>query len=710
MSITSIDGYLSGEQSGLNKKIIALTILTLMVFAAVVVPLETLAQSSNIGVYIGQITPSSATGPVGTTVNILGSIYTPNNTYQVILGKTVVTTGKSEGYYVNANFTVPEFTKGAYALVLRDATININYSSQFTITTGYTINAVPSSLQEGNSLKLSVSVTGAQQGISYNANITVQLPNSVTYSKMVALGLANTKGTANVQVNFPDSSFQPNGSLTDYAGTYNIYFNQSQALAQNQFTVNFIDQITYHRGQTVNIRATDYKPDQTATITITNVKSSSIIATIPVTATANGVITGSWAVSSDAAIGDYTVKIAADGTQKTIQDTQTFTVPGYTVKVQTTNLAGENTPDIVVQARDQATNTEYSATTDSDGIANLKLENGKAALTALWNGVNVGQTNITVTAETTFSLRCQLTDLKVIVKNTQGVAMPSVTINIQYQYRPSSGGSKTGSASGQTDISGSYVLSSTLPEATYTINASMYDHIFNKGNNTFGSLPALPTSEVLVTCPSENLTINVVGYNQEAIPGARIELVELSNGLFYSDTTDSHGAVTTEVTFGMYRARVYKDNILVNETNVQAFSASQKQIRCTLYGIQVSVSVVDFFDRPISNANVTLNGPETEKFSVMTQSDGTATFNNIIGGGMQIIAYVPGTPDGYQAVALTVDQPTSVQIKIDKYVALGSLLIQASSLFTIIILLVAIVLFVLVEIYMRRRAKPANAN
>ncbi len=129
-------------------------------------------------------------------------------------------------------------------------------------------------------------------------------------------------------------------------------------------------------------------------------------------------------VSSDVAIGDYTVKIAADGTQKAVQDTQTFTIPGYAVKVQTTNLAGENTPDIVVQARDQATNAEYSATTGSDGIARLKLENGNAALTALWNGVNVGQTNVTVTGEATFSLRCQLTDLKVIVKNTRGIAMP----------------------------------------------------------------------------------------------------------------------------------------------------------------------------------------------------------------------------------------------------------------------------------------------
>ena len=244
--------------------------------------------------------------------------------------------------------------------------------------------------------------------------------------------------------------------------------------------------------------------------------------------------------------------------------------------------------------------------------------------------------------------------------------------------------------------------------ASYTIDASIYNQIFNAGNNTVSNLPAQATAQVFIICPSETVTLNVVGYNQEAIPNARIELVELSNGLFYSATTDSNGAASTQATFGMYRARVYKDNTLINETNVQVFSNSQQQIRCTLFGIQLSVAVVDFFGNPISNANVTLNGPE--KISEVTQSNGKATFNNIIGGNMQIIAQASGTKDAYQAITLTVNQPTSVQIKIDKYVALGSMLIPASSLITILIILVAIILFALVEVYRRRRVKHAAAT
>ena len=158
----------------------------------------------------------------------------------------------------------------------------------------------------------------------------------------------------------------------------------------------------------------------------------------------------------------------------------------------------------------------------------------------------------------------------------------------------------------------------------------------------------------------------------------------------------------------MYRARVFKDSTLINETNVQVFNSSQQQIRCTLYGIQLSVKVVDFFGTPISNVNVTLNGPTTQ--SATTQSDGTATFDNIIGGNMQIIAQASGPKDASQAMTLTVNQPASVQIKIDKYVALGSLLIPASSLITIIIIIVAIIVFALVEVVRRRRVQHSAAT
>jgi hypothetical protein len=699
----------------LIRKTGAVALLVLMSLAFALAPLELVfGQNQNLGVTIIQVTPSGLTGSVGQAVNVQGTIYTSNGTYQIILGTAVVDSGISEGFYVNANFSVPEVPTGSYSLVLRDVAVNVNSTGSspesFQVTTGYSISAAPSQAQEGSSVALTIAVTGATPATAYNANVTVVLPGplSTKYSKVISLGTASQKGTASAQVTFPDSSFQPSGSLTDYVGSYTVYFNQSSSLAQSQFSIGFLDKTTYHRGQTVTIHATGYQPNQAATLSVASSATGAELDSVSVTSSADGVISTTWVVSSNAAIGDYNVRISSQGTQKSIQDSQTFSIIGYAVKVKTTNLAGEIVPQIRVQAQDQLSGSFSNSTSGLDGIANLKLETGSQSLSAFWNNVNVGQTNITVTGDGTFSLQCQLANLKIIVQNENGTLMPFVNLAITYRYQPSGGGSsQVGNSSGQTDPSGSFTLTSTLTGIGYNINASLYNQVFNSGNNTINNLPAQALSEVLITCPNEALTINVVGYDQAAIPDARIELVELTSGLFYAASTDSSGSAVNLVTFGKYRARIYKDDILINETNIEAFGESQKLVRCTLYDIQLTVSVVDFFGRPIPNMNVTLNGPKAERFSALTKDDGIVTFNNVIGGDMQITAYASGAQNDYQAITLAVVQPTSVQIKIDRYVALGSYLIQASSLITIAVILAAIVLFAIVEIYRRRKVRNA---
>ncbi|HLN88456.1 MAG TPA: hypothetical protein VK253_00145, partial [Candidatus Binatia bacterium] len=116
----------------MEKKIIAVSILFVIALAAVFTPLEVYAQNTNLGVGILQITPTSASGPVGTNVNIQGTIYTSNGTFQLILGTAVVVSKTAEGYYVNANFTIPELPSGSYALILRDVDINVNSTQTFT--------------------------------------------------------------------------------------------------------------------------------------------------------------------------------------------------------------------------------------------------------------------------------------------------------------------------------------------------------------------------------------------------------------------------------------------------------------------------------------------------------------------------------------------------------------------------------------------------
>jgi hypothetical protein len=104
-----------------------------------------------------------------------------------------------------------------------------------------------------------------------------------------------------------------------------------------------------------------------------------------------------------------------------------------------------------------------------------------------------------------------------------------------------------------------------------------------------------------------------------------------------------------------------------------------------------------------------VNGPSSERFSETTQGNGIATFNNIVGGNLQIVAFAKGAESRYQAVSLTVNQPTSVQIKMSGYVALGSLLIPTSALLTLILIVIAVFVLVVVEMFMRRRRRHAES-
>ena len=95
------------------------------------------------------------------------------------------------------------------------------------------------------------------------------------------------------------------------------------------------------------------------------------------------------------------------------------------------------------------------------GLQTLSLNQAPMYLQLSGMELTLEKTNITVSGDATFTLNCQLTNIKITVKNTDGITMPFVDLNIAYHYQSSSG-TKTGSASGQTDSSGSYTLTSTF--------------------------------------------------------------------------------------------------------------------------------------------------------------------------------------------------------------------------------------------------------
>jgi len=683
-----------------------------MSIAFLFTPISQVIGQSGVNIYL--IGPKTQ-GTVSQTVTLQGTINTKNGAYKIWFGNKLVASSNSENYYVNANFTIPELPRGYYSIILQDVAQNVNATEEFSIFTEFRVEAIvpaaPAQLQEGNAVMLNVTVTGGQPNTQYHANITVTLPPplNMNYSKVITLPSTTQTGTTQAQLTYPDATFQPEGALTNYTGLYHVAFNQTQLVAENQFFVGFTDLSAYHRSQSVKIQAIGYQPGENATLSITCEETGDELYSEAVTASSEGVISTTWTLPSDALIGVYNITITPKTTAKLVPDTQLFTVPGYPVKVRALNLAGDVVPQIFVEALDHATDMKYNSTSGNDGIASLNLERGAHTISAFWKGVKVGEINPAITGESALDLPCELTNLKITVQDKNGNLIPFVRLHITYQYVTTKDAlSKTGSASGQTGLSGTFTLNSTLPGISYTINASLYGVVFNIENKTVSSLPAQPIYEVLLLCPSRMLTLTVVDYNMEAIPDARIELFEVTSGLFYGAVTDSSETVTLEVTFGKYRLRVYTNDILLNGTFVEVFSDTQCAIRCSLYNIQVGVKVVDYFTQPMSNVNVVLNRPGTGTRSAITQTDGTRTFSNVIGGNIQIIAYPIGVENSYEAVNLQVEEPTVIQIKMAKYILIGPFLVETSVLATFVIIFAAIIMFLSIEIYMKKRAKPDN--
>jgi hypothetical protein len=708
------------ELFGLKHKAITIYILIMMGVALLFTPFSIVQGQGALGFGIIQVVKENGfsaitSGNVSEAITVQAVLYTSNGQYKVYFGDKLVDSNVASGYYVASNFTIPEVTAGNYTITLTDVAIASNDTSSFVVNTAYVVQPIvplaPAQLQEGSNLSLNVSITGGQPNTTNSVNITLIPPAGLntTYTKMVSL-TTSSLGTANIQMPFPDSSFAPSGSTTIYTGTYTAYFNQTQSLGQSSFFVGFTDKSQYHRQNIINVHAAGYQPSQSATLQITN-PTGNVVSSQTVTSSSQGIISSTWNVPSNAPVGNYNITITPQGTAKTIADYQTFQIPGYPTSFRALNLANESISELLIEVFDQSANQRYNGTTLLDGITIMNLEAGSYTVTAYWNQVKVGEIPVTVAANGIYDIPCTLTNLQVKLQNKNGIVIPSTDLNLVIQYTDRTGLIQNRNVSGQTDISGIYNFNSTLPGISYTITASKYGVIFNQGNGTINNLPPQGNYQAIIICPEKTLTITTVDSNSALLSNARIELIEKESGIFFSVTTDSNGQAQLQVTFGQYRAKVYSSgNTLLNETTINVLSNTQTIIQCVLYNLKVTVKVVDYFGNPISNINVQISRSDMTSHSNVTQNDGTATFDNVVGGDIVVTAYLSGDENSYVATNIHASSSTIVELSMANYVVVAGMVMATTVLATIIIFLVAAMLLVCIVIYKKMgfKLRPKN--
>jgi hypothetical protein len=663
-------------------------------------------------VEITSVSPKTHRGNVGEMVHIIGTINTTDGLCRVWFDTSIVNETRAVGNGVDATFLVPLLPRGNYTITLHDDETKNNATTWFYVETAYYIAPeLPEGrkqLQQGDSVNLHLNVTGGKRNTVYYANVTVAAPNSlnISYSAMVELANTTSIGYGNATVRYPDGLlFHSSGSHTNYTGLYYVYFNKTEDLAGNSFFIGLTNASDYHRGEMMEIRAVGYQPNETANITVTFLETNKAFPSIVVNASQQGTINAVWLVPLKASIGSYNVTLTSEVTIKDVRDSQLFSVPGYRIDVYTRNLAGDILTEMTVEALDKATNSRYNITSDTDGLAQLWLEKGDHTLEAFWKEVKVNETQITVDGEDTYNLTCELTNVKIVVEDKNEIRIPFVHLNISYQYVTTKDSKvKNESITGETNLSGVFDLNSTLPHITYTIDAFRYEESFNKNNNTIEDLPAEKCCNVSILCPAKTLTLNITDHHQNSLPNARVEMIEKMGGIQYNTIAKDTGIAVINCTFGRYEVKVYLNDLFLTEAFVDLFNDTYAEIYCQLANLAVSVKTVDYFGQPIPIVDVTLqrNGLQ---YSPSAKSNGIIEFTEITGGDLQIIVHLQGQSQSCVTKTCFVDEPTTIEIKIEKYVMLAGFLVETSKLATALVIAAAILLILSIEIYRRKRLK-----
>jgi hypothetical protein len=692
---TILDSFREGKRLNVRLVIKEFTCLFLLL-AAVMMPLSFLPDVGA-AMSVSALNPSS--GNVGTSVQVLSNLTTANGTYQVLFDDSIVANGTASDTSVNASFVVPETFGGNHTATVVDVTTRDNASRTFTVTTFYSLRVVvpesPRQLQEGDSAAIWANVTGGDASRTYAANVTVVSPNNESFVKMVDI-VTSSLGTGSASVSYPDGF---SGAKTWLVGNYGASFNDT--LATGAFYVGLTNTTEYHRLQPVDVKAV-YKPNENVTLTITG---KDVYSSFNLTADPTGIVhSADFVIPSNASIGSYMVSIVSTSAEPTLKnpaDAQNFTVPGFAVDVTAKNLAGDTVQTVEVKAFENGTAAGI-VVTNASGVAVLRLELGTFTLEGYYKTQKVGaHDNFEVTGPSTMDLPCNLTNIRmtvVAIADGNQLGIPEAEVYLTPENR-----------SFTTDITGNVVAHSLLPNVSYTLNVSRHSTPFN-----FTVIPQLlaedgtsvPWVNVTFVCPAYSLRVQVYKGDGQPLGSVVVKIQESLGGLYSQGNTNENGIVTFDSALGVYAVAVYDGSGLkLNETSVQLFQDQNVTLICSLYGLTVTVKVTDYFGQGLANVNVTLQRQGVGPLSKSTQGDGTATFNNVVGGEFQIAVYMGDQTDPMAAVEQTIGSSMTVQIKLDRFVSLGGLLVDTSQFAIAILTVLTVMLVVVLEICRLRRAR-----
>ncbi len=209
----------------------------------------------------------------------------------------------------------------------------------------FALTPVPFAVQEGNSVDLVLSVTGATAGVQYEFFFHVRDPSSRIWDSP-RQDVIPTTSSFTVLLPFPSSSFQGTSSLV---GQYNTWVNQtlpiaiSSAVASSHFFILLTDRSEYQRTQTVSIRGSGYNAGDSVTVAIVRQTTSTLVYSKSVLASSSGIVATTWQIPKNITVDNYVVSLTGTSTPaKNPADLQIFSVSAAVISIASLSSLSSN--------------------------------------------------------------------------------------------------------------------------------------------------------------------------------------------------------------------------------------------------------------------------------------------------------------------------------------------------------------------------------
>jgi 5-hydroxyisourate hydrolase-like protein (transthyretin family) len=566
------------------------------------------------------------------------------------------------------------------------------------------LSVFPTYIQEGSETNINVSVLEGQPNLTYVYTLDVTAPDDAHYNSSVTVvtsGLGTGSSYKRFWSDFPSAN-------TNLAGYYRIIlYDESETVIDIfGFTVGLTDRTEYLQSENVMIHGSGYDAKEMVLVDLRF--SNASISGFPriVNANAEGVVTDSWNIPSNATLGVYTVSLFnATTTAKPISDIQLFKV-GVKCEVLTTNLAGENLAEVKVDV--------YNATTGSFIIFKETNETGwtKFILTpsdytfkATWKEVEVCSVTKTITENMLLPLTVNLSNIKLIVKDENSVALPFIDLTLKYNITDVYGRTFSDAQSFTTNLEGIVQVKNLFAYIDYIIEASRDGFLFN--TTLINNLPA-GWNDITIIAPMYNVSVKVPDSKDAPATGLTVEAYAWSGGIsgdpLQVAQTDSVGCAYFSLIAGKYRLRLFFGTTFLNEATVDLQNQSSVTIQCNIYNADLNVFIADFLGQPIPNVSVEFQRKNDSDYQTMqtktTSLNGVASFSNIIGGDSRITASWAGRTSKTEYLYLT--GPTKdVVFKLDGYVMVFGYFLETIHFVTLIILILLIIVLIVALNYKR---------